>query len=1404
MYNPVATYRIQFHKDFSFTDLEKVIPYLKELGVTTVYASPIFKAVPDSVHGYDGTNPIQINPEIGTEKQLRTISNNLKQEGMGWLQDIVPNHMAYHSNNEWLMDVLEKGQLSHFASFFDIDWNSKLHDGRVMAPFLGSELEDVIQKGDLQLISKDTGLFLQYYDSLYPVHPRSYNAVTQTVESNARLSRWQLQLNALLEAVDTTLFSDRWLDTKNQWATLHRDPIVRSDIEQALKKINSDKKLLLKIVNEQAYALCHWQEADYQINYRRFFTINGLICLNIQNQQVFGQYHQVVRTLLKAGVFQGLRIDHIDGLYDPTQYLERLQHLAVEDSYIVVEKILGPKEELPLHWSIQGNTGYDFLAMVNNLFTNKEAEKPLTSFYQHIIRNWKSIQQEVHEKKSYILYNHMAGELDNLYRLFLQLKIADNRYLSNVHPDDMKTAIAEFLIQCPVYRYYANKLPLHDEEATAIQDILNQMRKSGAVHRTSIDILERVWLHKPHEGNEEYNQRAAHFYKRCMQFTGPLMAKGVEDTLMYTYHRFIGHNEVGDTPEAFGHTPATFHQMMIERQAKWPLSLNATSTHDTKRGEDARARLNVLTDLHEEWLTLVKDWQGLNSILKTDKIPDANDEYFIYQSLLGSFPMPEQDEDDFPNRIQQHLEKAIREAKLHSNWTTPNEAYERATKAFAIQLLAKDQPFWTSFQPFLTKVADHGIINSLAQLVLKFSCPGVPDVYQGSELWELSFVDPDNRRPVDFNKRQEWLEQFTKVDEETSSWQELWDDRYSGRIKLWLTYQLLQLRKQYVDLFSNGEYIPLEVNGMYKDHILAFARKDEHNALVIVVPLHTALLCKQQQVTLTEIDWKDTRVAIPFPFGQEGQSLLTGTRLTDVKEFRVKKLFQSIPFAIIRVREEISVRGAGILMHITSLPSPYGIGDMGPEAKSFANFLHRSQQKYWQLLPLNPTEAGQGYSPYSAISSKAGNPLLISPDWLANVGLLNPEEVTQYHQPVQSTVDFAKAEEIKKELFDKAFINFQQTKTTSLQEAFKTFCQEEDSWLNDFALYVILKEEHGGMPWYEWPEEYKLYNKTVLDKWAKAKAQEITKAKWLQFIFSKQWHELKEYCNHRNIHMVGDLPFYVSYDSADVWANRQFFALDEEGRLKGMAGVPPDAFSDDGQLWGMPVFNWDALSESGYAWWIERLQKNIELFDLIRLDHFRAFSAYWEVPAGETTARNGEWKPGPSHDFFHAMDKALDNLPFIAEDLGDIDDAVYELRDAFGMPGMKVLQFAFGEDMPRSIHIPHTYEPIAVAYTGTHDNNTIVGWYDQEVDELTKRRLEQYAGKQVNRDNVHLELGRMAYASVANMVILPLQDVLGLDGSARMNKPSSTENNWGWRLQPGQLHGNVEHQLREWVYLYNR
>jgi 4-alpha-glucanotransferase len=656
---------------------------------------------------------------------------------------------------------------------------------------------------------------------------------------------------------------------------------------------------------------------------------------------------------------------------------------------------------------------------------------------------------------------------------------------------------------------------------------------------------------------------------------------------------------------------------------------------------------------------------------------------------------------------------------------------------------------------------------------------------------------------VDYKKRIQWLDEFdeSNINDETF-WQQLWKDKYCGKIKLWLTHKLLQWRKEQQDFLQQAEYIPLNIDGSYKKHVLAFARKYKRNLYIIAVPLHLAELSKAQGKSLSEIDWKDTSIVLPGKLSGEIENVLTSTKFED--KISIKELFSHFPVALLKTQVEEQKRGAGVLLHISSLPSPFGIGDLGQEAKIFAGFLYRTKQHYWQLLPINPTEAGQGHSPYSAISSKAGNPLLISPELLAKENLLSYGELKPYQLPNGAKADYTKAEEIKNELFEIAYQNFLSGGFAQLQNEFERFCEKEKEWLNDFALYAVLKKQNSGKPWYEWDDDFKQRSSDIIEKFSREHDDEIRKAKWLQFIFFRQWLDLKEYCNNLNIQLIGDMPFYISYDSADVWANKEIFALGENGNRTGMAGVPPDAFSADGQLWGMPVFKWDVLKEKNYDWWIDRLKKNIELFDIVRLDHFRAFDEYWEVPAGESTAKNGQWKPCPGKDFFETVERELGELPFIAEDLGEITESVYQLRDAFRLPGMKVLQFAFGGDMPQSPHIPHHHEQNFVVYTGTHDNNTTKGWYRTEAGDDIKNRIRQYLGKHFNEDDIHRELGRSAYASVAKIVILPMQDILGLDENSRMNTPSSGEKNWAWRLLPGQMPVEAEHQLREWTSLYDR
>lgn len=692
--NPVSTYRIQFNRNFNFSDFEKIIPYLHELGINTIYASPIFESTPGSTHGYDITDPNKINPEIGTEQQLLSISSQLKSRNMYWLQDIVPNHLAFHENNQWLMDVFEKGSSSAYAPYFDIIWDHPAFGDKLMVPFAGSRLEKILQK---------------------------------------------------------------------------------------------------EFPEAEHYAITQWQEADKKINYRRFFLVSGLICTNMQNDRVFNHFHTLIKRLCDENVFDGIRADHVDGLYDPTKYLRDLRKLAGDRLYIIVEKILGGTEHMPGYWPVQGNTGYDFLAMLNNVFTNRDAVYELTAFYYDITDDDTPIEEQVLRKKSHILHHHMKGELDNLVRLYKQCGLAGN----DISDEKIKMMIADYLVNCPVYRYYDNDIPLMKRDEGKTGDGIRQ------------------------------------FYRRCMQFTGPLMAKGVEDTLMYTYNRFAGHNEVGDSPEYFGYTVRGFHDMMTHRYKYLRYSLNATSTHDTKRGEDVRARLNAMTCFIDEWTALVRKWMQENKECKTNGWPDNNDEYLIYQTLAGSYPM--QEENNYSERLNSYFQKALREAKVHSSWSEPDTAYENACTVFVDNILEKNSSFRKTFIPFAEKIAFYGMLNSFGQLMLKFTCPGIPDIYQGTELWDLSLVDPDNRHAVNYEERIKILEQQTPLTE-------LFNNYRSGEVKLQLLHKLLQIRNEYQQLLTEGEYIPVYIDEKYNGHVLAFMRKHDRSAIFVAVPVTYALI----------------------------------------------------------------------------------------------------------------------------------------------------------------------------------------------------------------------------------------------------------------------------------------------------------------------------------------------------------------------------------------------------------------------------------------------------------------------------------------------------------------------------------------------------------------------------------
>lgn len=1332
MYKPSATYRIQFHKDFKFADLLALIPYFEELGISTIYASPIFKALPGSTHGYDVTDPHQINPEIGTEEELMELSQKLKEKGIGWVQDIVPNHMSFVTENLWLMDVLEKGQSSAFYNFFDIGFVNKLSDKRLMVPFLGEDLSSALRENKLVLHKVDDKLHIDYQGQLWPINQKGNDLITNALENT------------------------------------HGD-----ELNYKLEQLSAKHQFMQQILDLQYYRLCCYNETSSQINYRRFFTVNSLICMNMGDEQVFETYHSYINKLVQKGIFKGLRIDHVDGLADPETYLKRLRNLVGDEVYIVVEKILEKEEAFETDWSVQGTTGYEFLSLANNLLTTRKNESDFDEIYHEQIGKELDVKQLAYEKKKEILYGHMLGELAHLVELFKELQFVDQEKLNE---DELKDAIAEFLILCPVYRFYINTAPISEQDFNVLSDIIDQVISHHGNEKAGGLLLEAFNFLKC---DNPKSADALTFFKRCMQFSGPLMAKGIEDTLMYTYNRFAAHNEVGDAPDAFGISIADFHKAMVERQEKLPLSLNASATHDTKRGEDTRARLNVLSDLPNEFNELVNQLSEHLLANKSYKI-HPNDAFLLFQAMVGVIETG--DDEDLENRLSGFVEKALRESKKRTSWDDPTEDYEQQARDFTLAMLDENHESNQLLKDFIHKIEPFAVVNSLVQQLLKFTCPGIPDIYQGTELWDFSLVDPDNRRPVDYQKRQQYLKELqNEVD-----LAQLWAERKSGKIKLWLITQLLQLRKANKLLFEQGEYIPLATQGTFSEHVIAFAKRQEDKWLIFAAGLGLGSLCEGEVEKLHNFDWKDTVIVLPKETGLGWKNCLDehkDVQFSSPFELAVSSLFGILPMAIVESSTSNNQRGSGILMPIFSLPSKTGIGDMGNEAFRFIDFLNVSRQKYWQLLPLNPVTANQFYSPYSATSAMAGNTLLIDLNWLLKKGWLAEQDLTNAIISPTHKVDYETAEQHKQELLHQAYKNYQ-INDAGLSAPYQSFCAQNKSWLDDFAVYQSLKQKYNQLPWNQWDEKFKTRQTIALKQYAIDQQAELEEIKWQQFIFEEQWKELRTYANNLGIKFIGDLPFYVGFDSADVWSNPDLFKLDENLEMTVVAGVPPDMLSEDGQLWGMPIFNWGESEVEVYHWWKQRIAKNMELFDLLRIDHFRAIHSYWEVPANSKSAKDGKWIDGPGAGFLSSICNEFGRPKFLVEDLGGDMEGPIALRDEFGLAGMKVLQFAFGADMPYALHQAHQFtSDNFVVYVGTHDNNTAKGWFDQDLSEADIKRLEAYLGQKVNEENVNSLMIKFLLSTTAKIAIIQMQDVLGLAADSRMNVPGTTTNNWQWMME---------------------
>lgn len=892
MNNPISTYRFQFNKDFTLKDAERLIPYLRKSGIKTIYASPVFEAVKGSTHGYDVTNPLRINPEIGTEQEFETLVEKLHENGMSWVQDIVPNHMAFSPENPWIYDVLEKGKDSAHYDFFDIleDHPDENLNRKLMLPFFGKPLRQLIEDDELSISFDEDGFKLNYFDSNYPLSVPAYPKLLEAEKSVHIPKSVAAFLNAGRNIKNFT-------ELQKKLFVEYSDSVqTKNYIDECLHTANNDKERLKSIIDALFYYPSFWKDTESKINYRRFFTINGLICVNVQHKHVFDATHKLIANWVKRGLIDGLRIDHIDGLFNPGEYLERLRELAGEDTYIVVEKILEKDEEIPADWPVEGTTGYDFLGMVNNLLTNPEKGPFFYEYYNEWIDKTDDFEDVFYKKNSFILYNRLKGELDNLTRECTSLGAV---LKTKTDEGMLKKAIGEFLVFCPVYKIYRSPSKFTNHEKTMVSEIIGQAAEKNPALAKPLRLLEDLFLLKL-PGTENEVPETDRFFRRCMQFTGPLMAKGIEDTAFYSYNPFICHNEVGDSPSYFGIRTSTFHNYMKERLEKQPLTMNAISTHDTKRGEDARARLNVLSDVPETWMAATKEWYELNRELKQfdggKEIPTPNDEYLIYQVLCAHLPMDAKIGDSFINRLEEYLVKAMREAKVNSSWSDPDEFYESETIAFVRKILSSDSKFPASLKRFMEEIVPHGITNSITQLILKNTVPGVPDTFRGTEEWNLSFVDPDNRRAVDFEKLSANLGWIIKNYETDAAGlaESLWHQPLDGQLKQWVSWLTLNERIQYPELFQKGDYTPLKVSGKYKKHIIAFHRKFGDQNLIVVLPLNTAGMPVNP-------NWEDTQVEFLETDIPALENRLTKQIVEVGKALNVQDFFDVIPFGVLRV-----------------------------------------------------------------------------------------------------------------------------------------------------------------------------------------------------------------------------------------------------------------------------------------------------------------------------------------------------------------------------------------------------------------------------------------------------------------------------------------------------------------------
>lgn len=906
---PVATYRIQLNKDFTFKHASDQISYLKKLGISHVYTSPLLKTRKQSTHGYDVTDHSLFNPEIGTTEDFLNLSDKLSANNLSLIVDIVPNHIFIGDlANSWWLDVLKNGPKSIYAEYFDIDWHpgKATFDNKVYLPILSQRFGLELENQMFEVIYQDGQFFVQYRQKTLPTNPESWICIlmsllkeVQKIYNEKNPSRIELE-SIITSTIDSNRLNKLFKSNPTMLELLNKQLLTLKGI----KGYDASFDELEKFLNIQHYRLCFWKVANDEINYRRFFDIFEYASIRMEKKEVFDAVHQLIFDYVQQGRIQGLRIDHIDGLWDPSTYLKNL--FEKTNTFIIVEKILTGNENLPNTWSVQGTVGYDFLNLVNSLYIFVSHKSQFIEIYRNYTETRENLSKIIYESKNIILDFSLASELNLLTRRLS--RIAEKHRISQDFTiESLKSALTNILIYFPVYRSYihAPKNEIHEEDRKYINAAVSRAKKRTLnIEESVYDFIKSLLLLESPWNSGSLKAESADFVMHFQQITGPVMAKGMEDTAFYRYYPLCSLNEVGGDIGSFGISIKNFHSKNLERYEFWPNSLNSSSTHDTKRSEDMRARLNVLSEIPQSWDQLIHQWneenQSLKEIVDDEMIPDKNEEYLIYQTLLGAWPLDEMDDDNFCKfkiRIYSYIEKAVKEAKINQSWLNPNEKYIEGLTKFIDKVL-NNTNFLKTFIPFTTKLQNFGMLNSLSQLLIKLTSPGIPDIYQGNEIWDFSLTDPDNRHPIDFQVREKFINELSHSKNFLKEYLERPRD---GKIKLFMTQQTLMFRNREMNLFSKGVYMPLNILGPSEEYCIAFARIYENKFAIILASRFFTFFMNGFNQYKNIDHWKETFLGIPLEFVKLNFKDIYTQKLFHFESQKIplEDLFSTMPFVLL-------------------------------------------------------------------------------------------------------------------------------------------------------------------------------------------------------------------------------------------------------------------------------------------------------------------------------------------------------------------------------------------------------------------------------------------------------------------------------------------------------------------------